>query len=52
MSDAHRLSSFLVVASAYGDEEKFNTRMNMPVQLRAAIVSCKGKDDRAGTFHG
>ena len=42
VNDACRLSSFLVVASAFGDEQNLTARMNMPIQLCTGIIGCHG----------
>ena len=40
VNDSHRLSPFLIIASALGDEQNLTARMNMPIQLRAGIIGC------------
>src|SRR5437899_514299 len=40
VNDARRLSSFLIVASPFGDQQNLTTRMTMPIQLCAGIIGC------------
>ena len=40
MNDLCRLSAFLIIASAFGDQENLPTWMNMPIQLCAGIIGC------------
>ncbi len=42
VNDSHRLSPFLVIASAFGDEQNLTARMNMPIQLCTGAVTCLG----------
>ena len=40
VNDLCRLSAFLIIASAFGDQENLPTWMNMPIQLCAGIIGC------------
>src|SRR3974390_812378 len=41
-NDANRLSAFLVVAGALGDEQNLTAWMDMPVQFCTCVVGCHG----------
>jgi len=40
VNDPYWFSPFLVVASAFGDEENLTTWMNMPIQFRTGTIGC------------
>ncbi len=45
VNDLYWLSPFLIVASAFGDQQNLATWMNMPIQLCTDTISC---DSNAG----
>ena len=50
VNDLYWLSPFLVIASALGDQQNLTTRMGMPIQLRAGIISRHGDTGIEGTI--
>lgn len=42
MNNLNRLASFLIVPSAFGDQQYLATRMDMPIQPCAGTIGCQG----------
>ncbi len=40
VNDSYWLSSFLIVSSAFRDEQNLTARMNMPIELCTGIINC------------